>query len=381
VARARVNQQLAPLLPQVNGTASYARRAGAVPSSASSVGATGPGFNTSNQYNFGLNASQIVWDFGQKYWDYRSAGVNVEAQKEAEATALLTAIFNVRSAYLQAWAERALVRVNSETLANDQRHLEQVEGFVNAGSRPEIDLAQSRADRANAALQLANAEAGYDTAKAQLVLAMGLDAPFDFEVSDEAVGPVEGEESVPGQLLAGALVERPEVRSLKRQAESQHLATRADEGSYGPALSLTGNAGETGADLEQLRWSLAAGVTLTWQLFQGGITRATIQGDRANETQTQAQLRQEREQVRFDVTNGVLSVRSAKVAIATAEEVERNTREQLRLAEARYQAGAGSIIELQDAQVAVSNAAAQVIQAKFNLYLARAQLKKALGRR
>jgi outer membrane protein len=73
-------------------------------------------------------------------------------------------------------------------------------------------------------------------------------------------------------------------------------------------------------------------------------------------------------------------VRAAKVGLDTAKEVATNARERLRLAEARYQAGAGSIIELQDAQVAATTAAGQVVQADFQLSLARAQLLKAVGR-
>ncbi|MGZ3425302.1 MAG: TolC family protein, partial [Polyangia bacterium] len=52
----------------------------------------------------------------------------------------------------------------------------------------------------------------------------------------------------------------------------------------------------------------------------------------------------------------------------------------LRLAEGRYQAGVGSIIELGDAQVAATTAAAQKVQADYNVSTARAQLLNALGR-
>jgi outer membrane protein len=106
-----------------------------------------------------------------------------------------------------------------------------------------------------------------------------------------------------------------------------------------------------------------------------------VRGAVANESLIRAELVQERQQVQLDVVQALLGVRAAKVAITTAQEVETNTKEQLRLAEGRYQAGAGSIIELQDGQVADSNAAAQVIQAEYGLYVARASLKKALGRR
>ena len=67
-------------------------------------------------------------------------------------------------------------------------------------------------------------------------------------------------------------------------------------------------------------------------------------------------------------------------SVQSAREAETNAREQLRLAEGRYQAGAGSIIELGDAQVTVNTAAAQRVQTEYNLAAARAALLRALGR-
>jgi outer membrane protein len=49
------------------------------------------------------------------------------------------------------------------------------------------------------------------------------------------------------------------------------------------------------------------------------------------------------------------------------------------LAERRYQTGVGDVIELGDAQVALTNAAAQEVGARFNVSIGRAQLIKAVG--
>jgi outer membrane protein len=84
--------------------------------------------------------------------------------------------------------------------------------------------------------------------------------------------------------------------------------------------------------------------------------------------------------VRFEVENALLAVRRAKSEIDAAQEALVNAQEQLRLAEGRYQTGVGNIIELGDAQVPVTRAAAQKVQADFDLATARAQLLHALGR-
>jgi outer membrane protein len=385
-AEAAADQAFAPLLPQVTATASYQRatgnfvqRPGALPTNTAATRA--PTFDTFSAWNFGLSATELIWDWGKTTGNYRSAQAGVDAQRESETTTALDVLQATRSAYFQAWAQRSLVAVANENLANMDRHLEQVNGFVTAGSRPEIDLAQTRADRANAALQLANARAGYETAKAQLAQAIGMDREVDFDVENHPFPAEEGEDLPVERMLRAAIAARPEMRALEKQADSQRLAIRAAQGAYGPSLGANANASEAGVDLTKLTWNFGVGATLTWQLFQGGLTKATVRAAEANEAATRAQLAQMKQQVRFDLTQALLNVQAAKVSVATAKEAEVNARERLRLAEGRYQAGAGSIIELQDAQVAETSAAAQVVQAEFSLSLARASMRRAMGRR
>jgi len=86
-----------------------------------------------------------------------------------------------------------------------------------------------------------------------------------------------------------------------------------------------------------------------------------------------------RQQVRVDVTRR--SWPSArKAALASARRALLAARQRLSLAEGRYQNGSGSVIELGDAQIAASNAAAQVVQTDFQLPPRAAQLLFALGR-
>ena len=63
-----------------------------------------------------------------------------------------------------------------------------------------------------------------------------------------------------------------------------------------------------------------------------------------------------------------------------AHEAAANARVRLTLAEGRYQAGVGNVIELGDSQVAMTTAAAQEVQAIFQLATARARLLQALGK-
>src|SRR5206468_6089336 len=104
--------------------------------------------------------------------------------------------------------------------------------------------------------------------------------------------------------------------------------------------------------------------------------QAQVRQARGQVQQAQAQLETQRQQVRLDVEQARLGIRAARGAIAAAEDALVNTRDRLRLAEGRYATGVGSIIELGDAQLAATSAAAQKVQAEYQLSTARAQLLK-----
>ena len=397
-AYARSDEQRAPLLPQVKATASYARRTqngnGGASVDQSVAGqqttatttpppprATRSPFDTFSAFNFGITASQLVYDFGQTYGSFRASRASAEAQHASEETVRQGVLFNVRSAYMLAWANHALLDVAKDALTNQDRHLAQVDAQVKVGTRPEIDVVQVRADRANAALAYINAENAYETAKAQLNQAMGVEGPTDYDVSDERIAEIPEEVLDDERLAALGSTNRPEMKNLAKQQDSDERQLGAVKGGYWPSLGVSTGFTEIGRDLGAMAWNWQAQATLTWPLFEGGVTNARVREAAANQSATRSQAVLERQQIRFDVTQARLSVRAAKAGLETAREIETNARERLRLAEARYQAGAGSIIELQDAQVAATTAAGQVVQADYNLSVSRAQLLKAIGKR
>ena len=109
------------------------------------------------------------------------------ALADTERATRLEAVGAVRAAYFRARAAKALIAVASQTLANQERHLAQITGFVQAGTRPEIDLAQSRADRANARVGVIRTENDFTVARAQLNQAMGVAGDTDYDVADDGL--------------------------------------------------------------------------------------------------------------------------------------------------------------------------------------------------
>jgi len=384
-ADARADIARAPLLPQVNanatyrrGTSNFAGSPGSVPSQIATRQA--PSFNTSDYWNFGLTASQMIYDFGQARGRWHAAEAMAEGQRETARAARLSTVLNVRTAYFQARAQKSMVIVSRETLANQERHHEQIKGFVELGARPAIDLAQARTDVANAKVQVITTENAYATAKAQLNLAMGAPQPTDYDVADETLAALGEEDQALDSLVQIALATRPELVALNKQIQAQELQLRAIKGAYGPTLGASTNLTEAGRQLDALAWNWNVSVSLNWNVFQGMLVPAQVREAEANLLAITAQRNVVEQQLRIEVEQARLAVRSTKASLLAVEEALLNSRERLRLAEGRYQTGAGSVIELADAQIGTASAAAQRVAADYNLAAARAQLMKALGR-
>jgi outer membrane protein len=386
VAQAVVTQLRSPLLPQVTGIAQYGHEWGSF-RPLGSAGGTGGGSGTSaslsnsfDAYSLGLSASQLIYDFGQTSEKYVAARASADAQRYGEQVTRLNIVSTVRQAYFTARADKELVDVAQDTLGNQQKHLVQVQAFVQVGIQPEIALAQQKAAVANAKVSLIASQNNYDTAKAQLNEAAGLVGGTAYDVTDEQEPPIDDEDQPLETLVEKAFASRPELANLWKQEDAQHATIRSAKGGYGPSLVATGGASESAILPAAPSPNLNVGVTLTWPLFQGGLTIATVREAEASLSSITATRDLTRLQIQLGVNTAQLAVRAAKATIGAADEALTSAHEQLRLAEQRYATGVGNIIELDDAQVTYTGAAAQVVQARYNLASARAQLLAALGR-
>ena len=385
-AFAQALQARSGLLPQLGFTGSYQRTtANFVPRPGISVkaaqGTTPPNnFDTFDFYNFGLTANQLVYDFGQTTGKWRAAQAAAGGTADTEQATLISILQGVRVTYFAACATKALVEVAAQTLDNQDKHLRQIEGFVDVGTRPEIDLAQGKTDVANAKVSLINSQNQYAIAKAQLNQAIGIEGKVDYEVQTESLPPVPGEDTGSQILFEEAAGARPDLAALVEQRRSQQLTLDSIRGAYAPSIGVATGMTDAGGQVGNLGWNWNAGVTVTWPLYQGGLTDAQVSQAKANLVAVDAQISALRQSILVQVQQARLTVVANRESLKAAEEALVNAKERLRLAEGRYETGVGSVIELGDAQVALTNAAAQRVDAEFNLASARAALLQALGR-
>lgn len=395
-ADARAVENRAALLPQVTATASYrystANRTIRIGTPAIAIptlttGARAPSTALYDYLNTGLVASQLLYDFGQSGQTWRAAQLLGESAALDARTIHLGVLLDVRVAYFAARARRELVDVAREDLANQRKHLDQVQGQVDVKQRPPIDLAQARANVGAAELRLISAENDEALARAELGRAMGSPrAEDDLEVGSDELPPIPGEDGSLDELVARATRGRPDVASSERQIQAQERLLAVARGSYGPSLHVTLSATDSGPmfddgpfEWRNLRWNYAAALVLSWPIFEGGRTVGRVREARANVGQATARRAVLDLGLRVEVERARRSLAAAKAEIGVAETTFDNARERLGLADGRYAAGVGTALEVSDAQLAYTIASAQRVQSRFDLATARAQLLHALG--
>jgi outer membrane protein len=382
-AEGRVEEARAGYLPQVTATGSYERTTANPaprPSFALPPGIGSPTWNPKfNYYQLNVAASQLIYDFGQTSNKWSSADASRNAAGDNTRTAALQTLLTVRRAYFTARADRDLVAVAEETVRNQEKHVEQTQAFVRTGIQPDINLATVQTALANAKVQLVTAQNNQAVADAQLSQAMGVSVGERYTLADQEIPPIAGEDGAPGPLVEHAEKNRPELANIINQRRAQELTVSSLKGSYGPSVSALGNFSEVGVAIDGVVPNWYLGLGLTWNILQGGLTHGQIREAKGTLENLTGQEQALRLQVQVDVEQGRLGVQAAKATIGAADEAVVNARNQLTLAEKRYEHGLGSAVELADAQVAYTSAEAQVVQAKFNLAAARAQLLAALG--
>ena len=119
---------------------------------------------------------------------------------------------------------------------------------------------------------------------------------------------------------------------------------------------------------------------LTVPLFQGGLTRGRVSEARANMIAIEVQRDATRQSILLEVNQSFTDMESAKVRVDVMESTLQKARENLEIAQGRYEAGVGPYLEVTDAQLSAVNAETDRIQALYDYYLAAARLIKAVGK-
>ncbi len=376
VQQALVGVARSNLLPQLNLGSDYTRATG----NSSRLGTT-PAANSgesSNSYRANLSLQQLIFDFGKTSADVAAARENMKGSELSKEDSRQTVVVNVKVAYYGLLAARHLLQVQEETVRQSQEHLDQTEGFYHAGTRTKFDVTNAEVTLTNAQLALIKARNLVEVARVTLANAMG--------VPDQPIGELEElltfekVEISEEQALKEGLAARPDLLSLSAQRLGAEASVRSAQRTYFPVLSGIADYGYDGKNFPLVHnWD--AGVNLTIPIFSGFLTQSQVAEARGNLLVAGANEEALRQQVILEIHRTFSTLQEAEERVRTSEVVVRQAKENLDLANGRFQAGVGTSIEQTDAQVLLANAKTAQVQALFDDRVAEAALKKAMGRK
>jgi outer membrane protein len=285
----------------------------------------------------------------------------------------------VDQAFYDALSTDVLVKVADQTVQSRQVLVNQVEALEKAKLRSALDLSFASVSLAQAQLLLVNAKSNRDAAYATLTEALGLPNQQPFELVDvSAPQPLSG---TIDEVIQQALADRPDVKALElEQGSAEHLMT-AEERLQLPDISALGTTGVTPVASERLGTNAygAVGVNIHIPVFNGFLfsARAAEAKDRAHAAAER--VRDLRDSVVREVRVAYLNVNSAFERENVAAKLLGQATLSLNLAQARYNLGLSSIVELSQAQLQQTEAEISTVTAKYQYELAVSALAFQVG--
>jgi outer membrane protein len=271
---------------------------------------------------------------------------------------------------------KRLVGVNTAALDRALLNLKSAQGFYSVGTQPKSFVTRAEVDVANARVSLIQAQNAVALARVSLNTAMGIAISAPTEAKDIlAYEPYQVDSEA---LVTEALLHRPEYLSIKAQTDSASANVRQKFRNFFPNVVASGTYGGSRAEFNEI---YNYGVQLTWSIFDGGNMIAQYKEAKANLDAFQARVRDTELTVWQDVQQSYLTMISAEQQIGAAQKAVDSAQENFQLSQGRFDAGVANIIELTDAQLALTQAQSAEAQALANYRIAIAQLERAIGRR
>lgn len=371
-SEARIGQARSNYYPQLAASGDYTR---------SSAASSTNGLNTNgarDHYSSNVSLNQNVYDFGRTSSQVAIQKFNTQSARSDLQDTTNQVVFNVKQTYYNLLETERAKTVAQEAVAQFQKHLDQARGFFEVGTKPKFDVTKAEVDLSNARLNLIRAENNVSIARVTLNNAMGLpDAPAYMLQDTLSYVPYE----LPfEEALKRAESQRADLQSLRyRQSASKESVNLAKKG-YFPSLS--GSAGYTfagsGFPLGE-GWSY--GLNLNIPIFNGFLTAYQVAEARANADTLHSNELALRQDILLEVQRGYIALREAAESIQTTELAVRQAKENLDLANGRYEAGVGSPIEVTDAVVAYSDAQLAYSRSLYTYKIAKATIERAIGDR
>lgn len=331
-----------------------------------------------NDFNNSLTLSIPIYQGGrlknqrlQSKYALDSAELTLEDTKQAIK-------LQTTQAYYEILRCRDMMKVREEEVNALQEHLNKSMIRYREGVVAKSDILASTVSLADAKQNYVTARGEYEKSLADLNNIIGLPTETPLLIRDETNYTTY--EPTEESCVEYALENRPDYFSAEyaiKQAEAAiKIAESARKPQVNASISKTAE-GDRIFKADSRSWQ--AGLTLQWNIFDNGVTSASVNEMRAQLRKYQSVATQIADSIRLEVHNDYIDLRTAEENIATTKIAVARAEEDYHLAQIRYTEGVGLNLEVIDAQERLTQARTNYFSAFYSYYVAKASLEKAMG--
>ena len=350
-----------------------------------------PGFdfglvNNNQAWNVAIQINQNIWSGWKNQANFSAARLANDSAFYSLRQTIDKVVADTKKLFYDVIFNRALIRVREESVAVLQSQLQDQQSRFEAGTVPRFNVLQAEVALANAIPPVIQARNALRISQFALVKQLGLDYP-----SDPALVPID----VLGQLdydpikidlaksVFTALTRNPSLKVQRQNILIGNEQLKAALSGFQPTLNATAGYQAfnvpTSSSLDDAVNGLFFGVTGSWNIFDGLATVGATQAARASLQQSMINYDNGARGIELDVQRAVSNLIEAQEVIDSQRANVVQATEALRLSRERLDAGAGTQLDVLNAQVSLLQAQTTELEGRFRYITALAEYNRVLS--
>ncbi|MEY2546012.1 MAG: hypothetical protein QOG48_1129 [Verrucomicrobiota bacterium] len=341
---------------------------------------------TQYSYQINVTGSQLVANYST-FRAIRGTFFQRDSAYFAFRNILDQVIATVKTQFYQVVVNLALIGVQEEQVRLLESQLKDQQNRFEAGTVPRFNVLQAQVALSNQIPQLISARNAYRISQLQLAKTLGL----DFDPRRGGGPPLEAVGDLPFEDRPIALVSAIEMGKQRRpflkqaranvlnQIEQVHVAL----GGFMPNFTSTGGyeviSSPFNTSIDDVSRGWVFGLQGNWNLWDSGETYGRVKQQRAILSQQKITYDDDVRQVELEIQQAYSNLIQNKELIQSQEKNVEQANEALRLAKARLDAGAGTQLDVLNAQVQLATAESTKLQALFGYNASLAEFDRVTG--
>jgi len=348
------------------------------------------GFSVNNSFRADLSLNYTIFDGFAREASFNKATSGAVSAEQNSLRTRQAIVFQVQSSFVNVLRNEQLVKVNEENLRRDQRQLDRIVESNRVGALSLADVYRQQSQVASDELALITQQNSFDKSKADLLALIGLDVMDDYVISDPTISPEISQGTLDStttrysnasQLTSRALTARPDYKSANETLQSSESGVTVAKSNYMPSVNAFAGYGISNPELKYINdnRSLSWGLNFRWSLFDGFATNQQVQTAEATRRTAEISLVQTALNISVDVKKALLDLDAARKQYDVSLKALVSATEDRKIAEERYNLGAGTLLDLLVANANLVNAEAQKINAAYGFVVAKRNVDFVLG--